>query len=47
MVIELSYQCQVTPWLIVQPDVQYIINPGGTQDLDNALVVGGRASVTF
>ncbi len=47
MVLELSYQAVLTPWLIVQPDLQYIINPGGTTDLDNALVVGGRASVVF
>ncbi len=47
MVLELTYQCQLTPWLIVQPDLQYIINPGGTQDLGNALVIGARAAVTF
>jgi len=47
MVIELSYQAEITPWLVVQPDLQYIINPGGTTDLDNALVIGGRASVVF
>ena len=47
MVIELTYQAQITRWLVVQPDVQYIINPGGTSDIDNAFVIGGRASVTF
>ena len=25
--MELTYQAQVTPWLSVQPDVQYIDNP--------------------
>jgi len=47
MVLEFTYQAAITPWLVVQPDVQYIINPGGATDLGNALVVGGRASITF
>lgn len=53
--IELTYQAQVTPWLQVQPDIQYIIRPaGGVQDpndagrmLHNATVVGVRTSITF
>lgn len=47
MVIEFTYQAEITPWLIVQPDLQYIINPGGASDLGNALVIGGRAAITF
>jgi len=47
MVLEVTYQCQITPWLVIQPDIQYIINPGGTQDFDNAFVIGGRAAITF
>lgn len=47
MVLEVTYQCQVTPWLAVQPDLQYILNPGGTRDYGNALVIGARAAVTF
>lgn len=27
--IEVTYQCQVTPWWIIQPDLQYIIDPRG------------------
>ena len=53
--IELTYQAQVRPWLVVQPDLQYIVNPGaGVQDPDNPmhnlrneLVAGARAVVTF
>lgn len=53
--IELTYQAQVTPWLTLQPDIQYVINPGaGIQDpanpihnLRNELVAGARADVTF
>jgi len=47
MALEATYQAQITPWLGVQPDLQYIINPGGSQDLDNALVLGCRVAVTF
>jgi len=47
MVLEFTYQAKITRWLIIQPDLQYIINPGGTTDLNNALVIGGRASVIF
>ncbi len=47
MVLEFTYQAQLTPWLVFQPDLQYIINPGATQDLRNALVIGARAAITF
>ena len=47
MVVELTYQARITPWFSVQPDIQYIINPGGTSDLQNALGIGGRASIVF
>jgi len=47
MVVELTYQAQLTKWLSVQPDLQYIINPGGTTNIENAFVIGGRASVVF
>lgn len=47
MVLECTYQAKVTGWLVVQPDVQYIIQPGGTDSLPNAFVIGARATVTF
>ena len=47
MVVELTYQARLCPSLVIQPDLQYIINPGGTTDLNNALVIGMRAAVTF
>jgi len=31
--IELSYRYQVTPWLTLVPDVQYVVHPGGTATL--------------
>jgi porin len=48
-VIELTYQLQLTPWWMQQPDLQYVINPGqGVLNADgtlrrNALVVGVRS----
>jgi porin len=47
MGLEATYQCQVTPRCIVQPDIQYIINPGGIRDLGNAFVIGGRLAFIF
>lgn len=45
--LEVTYQAQITKWLSVQPDLQVIINPDGNQDLNNALVIGSRVSITF
>jgi porin len=53
--IEVTYQAQVTGWLTVQPDFQYVINPGGgvldpadpTHTLRNEFIAGARAVVTF
>jgi porin len=47
MVLEFTYKAVLMPWLYIQPDAQFVINPGGTQDLGNALVLGGRLSVNF
>jgi len=47
MALEVTYQAQINKWLSIQPDLQVIINPGGKQNLDNALVLGGRVSITF
>lgn len=36
---ELTYRYQVLPYLALQPDVQYVVNPGATHGIDDALVV--------
>jgi porin len=46
-VTELSYAMQLSPSVSLQPDLQYILHPGGTQQYGNALVVGVRAVVNF
>jgi porin len=45
--VELDYQCNPAPWLSIQGDVQYIIDPGGNNSRDNILVVGLRTIVRF
>jgi porin len=45
--LELTYKFVVNENLAIQPDLQYIINPGFDPALDNALVLGLRAHVRF
>jgi porin len=47
MALEFTYKANLTPWLYIQPDAQFVINPGGTQDLRNAFVIGARVSLNF
>jgi len=56
-VLELSYQAQLAPWWTLQPDLQYVIHPGGNipnpnsatglSPIGDALVVGARSTVKF
>ena len=53
-VIELSYKAAVLPGWTVQPDLQYVINPGNnvgspgdTETVPNALVLGLRTTLAF
>jgi porin len=43
--LETFYQWQLTPWAFIQPDLQYIVNPGGTYP--NALVATVRLQISF
>ena len=45
--LELTYIVQATKWLQVQPDLQYIINPGGTGKIPNALVLGFQLALSL
>jgi len=44
--IEFFYKAQLFGWMAIKPDIQYIINPGGTKN-GNALALGGRLEVVF
>ena len=45
--VELTYQAPLSHGLTVQPDLQYIINPGAKGNVDNAWVVGVRAQLAW
>ena len=45
LAIEGFYTAQITPWLSVQPDLQYIIHPGGIYQ--NALVATVQLAIQF
>ena len=47
MALEVGYRVQVNRFFYVQPDVQYIVQPGGTGSIPNALVLGAQIGVTF
>jgi porin len=43
--LELNYWAQVTKWLAIVPDIQYIINPKGYGTIKNALVLGMQVGI--
>jgi len=51
--IEMMYQAELAPWWMLQPDLQYIIRPGGGvlnpggSLRPNAWVIGLRSSLNF
>jgi porin len=55
VVVELTYQAQIAPWWIVQPDLQYVVQPGGNvpdptspdRVVSNAFVLGVRTTFRF
>ncbi len=55
VVFELSYQAQLAPWWVLQPDIQYIVHPGGNVPdpnnplvpVKNATVIGLRSTIKF
>ncbi|MEO6054776.1 MAG: carbohydrate porin [Chthoniobacterales bacterium] len=46
-VLEATYKMNVTPWWSLQPDLQFIVNPGGNVGSPSALVLGLRTTVSF
>jgi porin len=46
-IVEVDYGAVVTPWLTLRPNLQYVIRPGGTGAIRNALVFGLYTQVTF
>ena len=46
-VIELTWEAQITEHIVLQPDLQYVMNPGDQPDTDDALQVGVRATLSY
>ena len=46
IVLETTYQIELATWLSLQPDLQYVIHPSGT-NIPNALVLGARTTLSF
>lgn len=44
---ELAYRARVTPWLSVQPDIQYVENPGTDPVVKNATVASVRVFIAL
>ncbi|MHC4169977.1 MAG: carbohydrate porin [Planctomycetota bacterium] len=47
MAIECTYKFNPNPWLILQPGVHFIKNPGMDPDLDDAVALSFRAYMSF
>jgi porin len=54
-VFELSYIARLTPWWSIQPNLQYLVHPGGrvlnpldpTRVIGNAFIAGARTTINF
>ena len=47
LVYEWGYRINLTKFAYVQPDAQWVVNPGGSGTIPNALVLGAQVGVTF
>lgn len=45
--IELTYLFSPLPWLLVQPDLQYVVNPGASVLTEDAIVANLRLTLSF
>ncbi len=46
-ILELNYQFQVARYFYVRPDIQYVIQPSGYRNIDNAFAIGFEAGINF
>jgi porin len=47
VISELGYRINFTRFIYIQPDIQFVINPGGTGHIPDALVLGTMAGIVF
>ncbi|MDH5719359.1 MAG: carbohydrate porin [Spirochaetia bacterium] len=45
--LEFTYKIQATPWVAIQPDLQYVINPSADPQLKNTLATALRVELVF
>ena len=45
--LELNYSYYPTKWFMLRPLIQYVVHPGATNQVNNALVVGLGSKVIF
>jgi porin len=45
--IELTYRMPLNAWITIQPDIQYVINPGLETDTGRVWTIGHRFEITF
>jgi porin len=45
--IECYYSARIAPWLYVSPNIQYVKNPGGSDSVGDAVVLGVRVLAIF
>jgi porin len=45
--LEFGYRLQATDFAYIQPDVQYIVRPGGSGNIPDAVIVGAQIGLTF
>jgi porin len=45
--MELTYQAKIANGVLLQPDFQYVWNPGGSSEIKNAVVFGLRAVLSY
>lgn len=45
--LELTYRVEITPYFAMQPDLQYIFDPGGIENQDDAVVIGLRTELSL
>ncbi|MDO8207704.1 MAG: carbohydrate porin [Gallionella sp.] len=43
--VEVTYRVQLNPWLVIQPNIQRIFNPGLAPGIKNATVIGLRCEI--
>ncbi len=44
---EAFYKIQIAPWCSLQPDLQYVVNPGGVSGVDDAWLASLRLFISF